>query len=70
MPRAPTPSPSFSGNSHAELPPPAFHDPRHHIKIFHGDCLQILAAIPAASIDLIFARSPRTQLLFRRLALP
>lgn len=41
-----------------QLPAPAFHDPRHHIKIFHGDCLQILAAIPAASIDLIFADPP------------
>jgi site-specific DNA-methyltransferase (adenine-specific) len=40
------------------LPPPAFHDPRHHIKIFHGDCLAILAAIPASSIDLIFADPP------------
>lgn len=40
------------------LPAPAFHDPRHHIKIFHGDCLQILAAIPASSIDLIFADPP------------
>ena len=41
-----------------QLPEPAFHDPRHHIKIFHGDCLQILAAIPASSIDLIFADPP------------
>ena len=40
------------------LPDPAFHDPRHHIKIFHGDCLQILAALPAESIDLIFADPP------------
>lgn len=41
-----------------QLPEPAFHDPRHHIKIFHGDCLEILAAIPASSIDLIFADPP------------
>lgn len=41
-----------------QLPEPAFHDPRHHIKIFHGDCLDILAAIPASSIDLIFADPP------------
>ncbi|HKF51752.1 MAG TPA: site-specific DNA-methyltransferase [Candidatus Acidoferrales bacterium] len=40
------------------LPEPAFHDARHHIKIFHGDCLELLAAIPASSIDLIFADPP------------
>jgi site-specific DNA-methyltransferase (adenine-specific) len=40
------------------LPEPAFHDPRHHIKIFQGDCLEILAAIPEASVDLIFADPP------------
>ena len=28
------------------LPPPVFHDPQHHIKIYQGDCLEILAAIP------------------------
>ena len=57
MSRASAPSPSLGG-SLPQLPPPAFHDPRHHIKIFHGDCLDILAAIPAASIDLIFADPP------------
>jgi len=40
------------------LPEPTFHDPRHHIKIFQGDCLEILAAIPEASVDLIFADPP------------
>jgi site-specific DNA-methyltransferase (adenine-specific) len=40
------------------LPEPAFHDPRHHIKIYQGDCLAILAAIPEASVDLIFADPP------------
>ncbi len=40
------------------LPDPVFHDPRHHIKIFHGDCLEILAAIPEATVDLIFADPP------------
>jgi len=50
---------SPSQSAHApSLPAPAFHDPRHHIKIFHGDCLQILAALPAESIDLIFADPP------------
>ncbi len=49
---------SVSEGGSPHLPEPAFHDPRHHIKIFHGDCLDILAAIPAASIDLIFADPP------------
>src|SRR5712692_7891495 len=40
------------------LPEPAFHDPRHHIKIFQGDCLEILAAIPESCVDLIFADPP------------
>ena len=41
-----------------ELPAPVFHDPKHHIKIFHGDCLEILPAIPESSIDVIFADPP------------
>jgi site-specific DNA-methyltransferase (adenine-specific) len=56
---------SGSISAHSSLPPkparlgePAFHDPRHHIKIYHGDCLDILAAIPAASVDLVFADPP------------
>jgi len=49
---------SPSQSAHPSLPSPAFHDPRHHIKIFHGDCLDILAALPASSIDLIFADPP------------
>jgi site-specific DNA-methyltransferase (adenine-specific) len=40
------------------LPEPVFHDPRHGIKIYQGDCLEILAAIPAECIDLIFADPP------------
>jgi site-specific DNA-methyltransferase (adenine-specific) len=46
-------------DAHASaLPAPVFHDPRHHIKIFQGDCLEILAKIPAETIDLIFADPP------------
>jgi len=41
-----------------ELPEPVFHDPKHHIKIFQGDCLEIMAKIPADSVDLIFADPP------------
>jgi site-specific DNA-methyltransferase (adenine-specific) len=57
MTRSSTPNPS-PGISAPALPPPAFHDPRHHITIYQGDCLEILAALPAASVDLIFADPP------------
>ncbi len=40
------------------LPAPVFHDPEHHIKIYHGDCVEILAAIPESCVDLIFADPP------------
>jgi site-specific DNA-methyltransferase (adenine-specific) len=40
------------------LPQPVFHDPKHHLKIYQGDCLEILAAIPADCVDLIFADPP------------
>ncbi len=42
----------------SRLPPPVFHDPKHHIKIFQGDCLEILPAIPEGCVDLIFADPP------------
>jgi site-specific DNA-methyltransferase (adenine-specific) len=38
------------------LPAPVFHE--RGIKIFHGDCLEILPAIPEESIDLVFADPP------------
>ena len=41
-----------------KLPDPVFHDPKHHIKIYQGDCLEILAAIPEDCVDLIFADPP------------
>ncbi len=40
------------------LPAPVFHDPKHHIKIYQGDCLEILAAIPENCVYLIFADPP------------
>ncbi|HEV2299894.1 MAG TPA: site-specific DNA-methyltransferase [Candidatus Acidoferrales bacterium] len=52
------PQPTKSHAAEPQLPAPAFHDPRHHITIYQGDCLQILAALPAASVDLIFADPP------------
>jgi site-specific DNA-methyltransferase (adenine-specific) len=36
----------------------AFHDPKHHLTLYHGDCLEILAALPESSVDLIFADPP------------
>lgn len=42
----------------ANLPAPAFHDAKHHIKIYQGDCIATLAALPAECIDLIFADPP------------
>lgn len=55
----PIPPPAAPGAAPTpHLPDPVFHDPRHHIKIFHGDCLAILAAIPPDTVDLIFADPP------------
>src|SRR5579863_6095041 len=36
----------------------AYDDPKHHIRLYHGDCLQILEQIPDESFDLIFADPP------------
>lgn len=40
------------------LPTPAFDDPKHHLRIHQGDCLDILAQIPPSSVDLVFADPP------------
>jgi site-specific DNA-methyltransferase (adenine-specific) len=40
------------------LPQPAFEDSKHHIKIYQGDCLEILAQIPEGTVDLVFADPP------------
>ncbi len=37
---------------------PFFEDRAHHLYLYHGDCLQILAAMPADCVDLIFADPP------------
>ncbi|HKW90098.1 MAG TPA: site-specific DNA-methyltransferase [Candidatus Acidoferrales bacterium] len=58
MPRTSNPNPAAPEISSPALPAPYFHDPRHHITIYQGDCLEILAALPAASVDLIFADPP------------
>jgi len=49
---------SHISNHKAGIPAPVFDDPIHHIKIYRGDCLEILAAIPENSVDLIFADPP------------
>ena len=40
------------------LPAPVFHDATHHIKLYQGDCLEILAAFPENCVDLIYADPP------------
>jgi site-specific DNA-methyltransferase (adenine-specific) len=40
------------------LPPAAFEDSKHHLRIFQGDCLDLLAKIPESSVDLVFADPP------------
>jgi site-specific DNA-methyltransferase (adenine-specific) len=40
------------------LPAPAFDDPKHHIRIYQGDCREILEKIPESSVDLVFADPP------------
>ena len=44
--------------STTSLPAPAFDDPKHHLRIYQGDCLEILAQIPESSVDLVFADPP------------
>ncbi|MFB3924135.1 MAG: site-specific DNA-methyltransferase [Terriglobia bacterium] len=59
MPETRTPTPEARlPTPDSLLPTPVFHDPRHHLKIYQGDCLEILAAIPADCVDLIFADPP------------
>ena len=41
-----------------KLPPPVFNDEKHHIRLYQGDCLELLALLPESSIDLIFADPP------------
>jgi len=44
--------------SPVHLPAPVFDDPKHHIRLYQGDCLELLALIPESSVDLIFADPP------------
>jgi len=50
---------SGSRARHSLIPmDPFFEDPKHHLSLYHGDCLQILAAMPPDCVDLIFADPP------------
>ena len=40
------------------LPAPVLKNFKHHIRIYQGDCLEILGAIPEGVVDLIFADPP------------
>ena len=42
----------------SEGPHVAFNDEKHHLRIYQGDCLDILAKIPPSSVDLVFADPP------------
>jgi site-specific DNA-methyltransferase (adenine-specific) len=37
---------------------PIFDDPKHHLRLYHGDCIEILSSIPENSVDLVFADPP------------
>jgi site-specific DNA-methyltransferase (adenine-specific) len=43
---------------HTTPPTPAFDDPKHHLRIYQGDCLDLLEKIPPSSVDLVFADPP------------
>ena len=45
-------------NGSPHLPEPVFRDDKHHLRIYQGDCLEILGKIPQESVDLIFADPP------------
>ena len=44
--------------SPVKLPPPVYNDEKHHIRLYQGDCLELLSLIPESSVDLIFADPP------------
>jgi hypothetical protein len=54
----PITNPSTGSSAANNLPAPAFDDPKHHLRLYQGDCLEILAAIPENSVDLVFADPP------------
>jgi hypothetical protein len=47
----PISNPSNGNAAAPPLPTPAFDDPKHHLRIYQADCLDILAAIRQNSVD-------------------
>ena len=45
-------------NPMSTLPAPVFDDPKHHLRLYQGDCLELLPLLPENSVDLIFADPP------------
>jgi len=41
-----------------KLPPPVFNDEKHHLRLYQGDCLELLPLLPESSVDLLFADPP------------
>jgi len=41
-----------------KLPAPVYNDEKHHIRLYQGDCLELLALLHESSVDLIFADPP------------
>jgi site-specific DNA-methyltransferase (adenine-specific) len=41
-----------------KLPVPVYNDEKHHIRLYQGDCLELLPLLPESSVDLIFADPP------------
>ena len=56
----PTPKPTLPTPASTDALKAAlvFDDPKHHFRIYQGDCLDLLAQIPASSVDLVFADPP------------
>src|SRR5258706_13908651 len=54
----PIPNSPNANATPAHVPAPACDDPKHHLRLYQGDCLEILAAIPENSVDLVFADPP------------
>ena len=47
-----------SPTQNPKLPLPVFDDPKHGIRIYQGDSLELLPLLPENSVDLVFADPP------------
>src|SRR5258707_12055378 len=57
MPKS-LPTSLTQGGAKGPLPAPAFDDAKPPTRLYHGDCLELLAQIPESSVDLVFADPP------------